>query len=45
MLTVTPNEGAAQRQLKGMVLAELLIVMVALAGQSISGMVTAAVAA
>ena len=40
VLTVTPNEGAEQLQLNWMVLAPPLIVMVALAGQSISGMVT-----
>ncbi len=44
VLTVTPNDGAEQLQLKGMALAALLIVIVALAGQSISGMVTVAVA-
>lgn len=43
-MTVTPNDGAEQLQLKGMVLAALLIVMVALAGQSISGMITVIVA-
>ena len=43
-MTVTPNDGAEQLQFKGMVLAALLIVMVALAGQSISGMVTVIVA-
>lgn len=44
VLTVTPNDGAEQLQLNGMELAALLTVMVALAGQSISGMVTDAVA-
>ena len=44
VLTVTCNDGAEQLQLKGIVLAALLIVMVALAGQDISGMVTVAVA-
>ena len=43
VLTVTPNDGAEQLQLRGMVLAPPLTVMVALAGQSMSGMVTVAV--
>lgn len=43
MLIVTANIGGEQLQLKGMLLAPPLIVMVALAGQSISGMVAVAV--
>jgi hypothetical protein len=42
VLTVTTSDGAEQLQLKGMVLAPPLTVMVALAGQDISGMVTVA---
>lgn len=43
VLTVTFNDGAAQLQFNGMVLAGPVIVIVALAGQSISGMVAVAV--
>jgi len=43
VLTVTINVGAVQLQFNGMVSAGPVIVIVALAGQSISGMVTVAV--
>lgn len=43
VLTVTVSDGAEQLQLSGILLAPPLTVMVALAGQAISGMVTVAV--
>lgn len=43
VLTVTINDGAAQLHFSGMVSAGPVIVMVALAGHSISGMVAVAV--
>lgn len=43
VLTVTTSDGAAQLQFRGMLLAPPLTVIVALAGQSISGMVTVVV--
>ena len=42
-MTVIPNVGAAQLQFKGIVLAPPLMVIVALAGQSMSGIVAVAV--
>jgi hypothetical protein len=43
VLTVTVNDGGAQLQLNGMLLAGPVIVIVAFTGQSISGMTTVAV--